>query len=144
MQWIVPRPVIRLLVVPMVLLLTGGAEPVGTARQLTVVYSGSLLGELEPCGCTREGDLGGIRRQATAVDALRAERPGLFLISPGGMFSTLLPTHRITNRYILSGFAELGYDAVGVQWADLAYGTDFLREASMPLVASNWRSNTGW
>ncbi len=107
-------------------------------RSLTVVYSGSLLGELEPCGCTREGDLGGIRRQASLLDALRAEQPELVLISAGGFFSTLLPTHRITNRFILTGLAELHYDAVGVQWGDLTYGSDVLSDASLPLVASNW------
>lgn len=114
---------------------TGGASAAG---ELTLVYSGSLLGELEPCGCTREGDLGGIRRNATVVDRLRAERPGLFLVSSGGLFSTQLPTHRITNRYILTGLAALDYDAIGVQWGDLVYGTDFLRSASLPWVASNW------
>ncbi len=138
MERTVSRRVMQLLVVPLAVLLMGGCEPADTGRNLTLVYAGSLLGELEPCGCTREGDLGGLRRQATAVDALRADRPDLVLISAGGLFSTLLPTHRITNRYILSGFAELGYDAVGVQWGDLAYGTDYLRTADLPLVASNW------
>ena len=138
MEWTVSRRVIQLLIMPLAVMLMGGCEPADTGRNLTIVYSGSLLGELEPCGCTREGDLGGLRRQATAVDALRADRPDLVLISAGGLFSTLLPTHRITNRYILSGFAELGYDAVGLQWGDLAYGTEYLRTADLPLVASNW------
>ncbi len=138
MKRTVSRHVIQALIVPLTVLLMGGCEPAETGRHLTIVYSGSLLGELEPCGCTREGDLGGLRRQATAVDALRAEHPDLVLVSSGGLFSTLLPTHRITNRHILTGFAELGYDAVGVQWGDLAYGTDYLRAADLPLVASNW------
>lgn len=138
MECTVSRRVIRPLMASWLVLLLGVAVPACATRDLTIVYSGSLLGELEPCGCTREGDLGGLRRQGTAVDALRAERPDLVLISPGGLFSTLLPTHRITNRHILTGLAELGYDAVGVQWGDLTYGTDYLRAGSLPLVASNW------
>jgi hypothetical protein len=137
MVWI--ARVIASVVVPLIVVMMGCAGRASATGELTLVYSGSLLGELEPCGCTREGDLGGIRRNATAVDRLRAERPGLFLISSGGLFSTQLPTHRITNQYILTGLAELDYDAIGVQWGDLVYGTDFLRGASLPLVASNWQ-----
>ncbi len=129
---------IRVLTAALAVLIMGGCGPAGTTPELTIVYSGSLLGELEPCGCTREGDLGGLRRQATAVDTLRKEHPDLVLISPGGLFSTLLPTHRITNRHILAGFVELGYDAIGVQWGDLAYGADYLRTVELPMVASNW------
>ena len=130
--------VIRTLIVPVVLLLMGSARPVSAPEQVTVIYSGSLLGELEPCGCTREGDLGGIRRNATVVDTLRAEQPDLFLISPGGLFGTQLPAHRITNHYILTGLAELGFDAIGVQWGDLVYGMGFLQGTPLPLVGSNW------
>ena len=51
---------------------------------MTIIYSSNLDGELEPCGCTLEGDLGGIKRRATLVDELRKTSPELFLISSGG------------------------------------------------------------
>lgn len=138
MLWSLSKSVLRGLIVAVTALLTMGMAQASAPGDVTVVYSGNLDGELEPCGCTREGDFGGIRRIATGVDTLRAEHPDLFLLSTGGLFSTDLPTHRITNQYILRGLAQLGYDAVGVQWGDLAYGADFLRGTSLPLVASNW------
>ena len=74
-------------VVPILVLLLVGMGPVSASENVTIVYSGNLRGELEPCGCTSEGDLGGIRRHASAVDRLRKERPNLFLVSSGGLLS---------------------------------------------------------
>ncbi|ROR32623.1 multiheme c-type cytochrome [Inmirania thermothiophila] len=104
----------------------------------TLIYSGNLDGELEPCGCTAEGDLGGLLRRATVIGRLRREAPGLFLVSSGGLFNPAGATDRITSAYILEGLARLGYDAVGLQWKDLAYGPGFVAGA-LPWVASNWR-----
>ncbi len=114
--------------------------PAGAA-QLSLVYSGNLNGELEPCGCSAEGNLGGIKRRATTLKRLRAQDPNLFVVSAGGLLVSDMPFDRITSTYILSGMARLGYDAIGLQWRDLAYGTGFLAEHELPWVASNWRGS---
>ena len=115
------------------------AAPV--ANTLTVVYSGNTDGELEPCGCSVHGNSGGILRRATVIDHLREQIPGLYLISSGGLVVSWAPQDRLTGRYILQGVAALDYDAVGVQWSDLAYGEDYLLKASVPWVSSNWRDD---
>ena len=121
------------------LLLTGCVgQPALSDRTLTLVYLGNLDGELEPCGCTEEGDLGGILRQTTQIDRLRQDDPDLFLIHTGGLFNVATGTDRITSEFILSGMREQGYDAVGVQWKDLVYGLEFLTGSGLPMVASNW------
>ncbi len=111
------------------------------ADRLNIIYTGNLNGELEPCGCTMEGDLGGIRRQATVIDDLRKQNPDLVLLSSGGLLSADIPSDRIKSRYILSGMQQLDYDAIGVQERDLLYGSEFLVEhglgIGLPLVASN-------
>ncbi len=104
---------------------------------ITLIYTGNLDGELEPCGCSLEGDFGGIRRQATMIDRLRKEKPGLFLISSGGFLRSESVHDRLTGEYILKGIKALNYDAIGVQWTDLAYGTDFIKNDTLPWVASN-------
>ena len=109
-----------------------------TANTLTLVYTGNLDGELEPCGCSLEGDFGGIRRQATMIDRLRKKKPHLFLVSSGGLLRSESAHDRLTGEYILKGVNALRYDAIGVQWADLAYGTSFITSDSVPWVASNW------
>jgi len=128
----------RLVFGGLVALLLIAAVPV-SAAELSILYSGNLNGELEPCGCSEESNLGGILRRATVIDRLRAERPGLVAISNGGLLDWTTTTDTIKNRFILKGFARLGYDAVGVQWQDLAAGNGLLADAGLPWVASNWR-----
>ena len=108
---------------------------------MTIIYSGNLDGDLEPCGCTLEGDLGGIKRRATLVDELRKTSPELFLISSGGLIVSHTASDRLTNKYILKGFEALNYDAIGVQWQDLSYSAEFIQTAHLPLVASNWQGD---
>ena len=118
--------------------LFAAAGPAGAAQSATLIYSGNLDGELEPCGCTAEGDLGGVRRRATMIQRLRGEIPDLFVVSSGGLLSGFAANGRLTNEYILKGLEVIGYDAVGLQWDDLQYGADFLQASSLPWVASNW------
>lgn len=108
------------------------------ATGVNLVYSGNIDGELEPCGCSEMGDQGGIKRHATVLDRLRAEDPNAFVFSGGGLISSFTAGERLTSEYILKGFEALGYDSIGVQWTDLAYGHDYLRSANLPWVSSNF------
>jgi hypothetical protein len=117
------------------------ASPVWAEKQVTIVYSGNLNGELEPCGCSQEGNLGGIKRRATLLKKLRSENPNLFAVSAGGLLSSDGPGDRLKSEYILKGFAYLDYDAIGVQWRDLVYGADFVLSKKLPWVISNWKNN---
>lgn len=103
----------------------------------TLVYTGNLNGELEPCGCTLEGDLGGIKRQATMIDQLRRKDPDLLFVSSGGALIAEMPSDRIRSDYILRGMQLLGYDVIGVQARDLAFGADFLKRYKLPFILSN-------
>ena len=117
---------------------------VAMPADMTIIYSGNLEGELESCGCTLEGDLGGIKRRVTIIDELRKTSPQLFLISSGGLIVSHAATDQITSEYILKGFDALDYDAIGVQWQDLSYGTEFIQTARLPhlpWVASNWQGD---
>lgn len=109
-------------------------------KSLTLIYTANLDGELEPCGCSESGNLGGIKRQAHMIDKLRTENPNLFAISGGGLLVSEMPQDRLKSEYILKGVAAQSYDAVGMQWRDLAYGEAFLKASGLPLVASNWHN----
>ena len=108
------------------------------ANPLTVIYSGNLDGELEPCGCSEEGNFGGIKRRVTAIDNLRKEYPDLVAISSGGLISAEGSTDQIKAKYIFKGFTELKYDAIGMQWKDLSFGVQFATKDKLPWVVSNW------
>ncbi len=103
----------------------------------TLAYSGNQDGELEPCGCSVEGNSGGILRQSTTLKALRAKTPQMFTVSSGGLITSMVAQDRLTAEHILKGYAHLGYDAIGVQWQDLAYGDAFVTGDDLPWLASN-------
>ena len=130
---------LRTILTLLLLLLAAPPLLAGAQPRLTLIYSGNLNGELEPCGCTVEGDLGGIKRRATMVDRLRKKDPELVLVSTGGLLASEAAEDRLTDRYILKGLQALDYDAIGVQWQDLAFGTDFIAGHKLPWVATNWR-----
>lgn len=121
------------------ILLLSACQPLQQDREIaiTLVYSANLNGELEPCGCSEQGDLGGIKRQSMLVQQLRLQDPQLLLISGGGLLSSESERDRLKSEYILKGFSHLAYDALGVQWRDLAYGRDFIQGFSLPWVVSN-------
>lgn len=102
-------------------------NPATASTDMTIIYSGNLDGELEPCGCTFECDLGGIKRQVTLIDELRKTSPNLFLISSGGLIVSHAASDRLTSEYILKGFEAMDYDAIGMQWQDLSYGAEFIQ-----------------
>jgi len=119
-------------------MLAMGLLVMGNVGAVTLVYSGNLDGELEPCGCSEGGDLGGILRRSTLLQQLRQEQPDLIVISGGGLLANESARDRLKSRYILSGFQHFNYDAVALQWRDLAYGPEFLQQQAIPWVASNW------
>jgi len=110
------------------------------AGPLTIIYSGNLDGELEPCGCSDAGDLGGIKRRASYLDQLKKQKPDLIIMSSGGLLASDGSGDRLKSEYILKGFAQLEYDAIGLQWRDLVYGESFLSSDDIPWVASNWNT----
>ena len=105
---------------------------------LTIVYSGNLDGELEPCGCSDEGNLGGIKRRVTTVDRIKDQNPDSVIISSGGLIASEGTNDYLKAVYILKAFAGLSYDAIGVQWNDLNYGAELATENKLPWVATNW------
>jgi len=107
----------------------------------TLVYSGNLNGELEPCGCTLEGDFGGIKRQVSMIDQLRQKNPDLMFVSSGGLLIAEMPSDRIRSDYILRGMKLLNYDVIGVQARDLAFGTAFLTRHELPFILSDTAAN---
>lgn len=121
----------------LVCLLCLWATPVSASESLSIIYSGNLDGELEPCGCSAEGNFGGIKRRATLLQRVRKEIPDLVVLSAGGLLSADGPGDRLKGKYILKGFAMLDYDAIAVQWRDLAYGPEFATAIALPWVLSN-------
>ena len=111
------------------------------AAELTLIYSGNLDGELEPCGCSDQGNFGGIKRRVSLLDDLRKQDQNLVAISSGGLIRAEGSSDRIKSNFILEGYKAFKYDAIGVQWPDLIYGSKYLSDYDLPWVVSNWNAH---
>jgi hypothetical protein len=110
----------------------------GDRKELVLIYSGQTLGELKPCGCAREEDLGGIERRMTYLRA--AAYPHRLLVDVGDNFKEPTRQGKIKAQYLLKSMALMGYDAVALGDKDFVYGNAFIQEQrNIPWVASNIR-----
>jgi 2',3'-cyclic-nucleotide 2'-phosphodiesterase (5'-nucleotidase family) len=106
-------------------------------RKLIVVYTGNLLAELKPCGCAKEEDQGGIERRMQYLNDLRKGKPNLLLVDTGDHFKEPTRQGKLKAETLMTATEKMGYDAVALGERDLVYGSNFLRNQSIPFIASN-------
>lgn len=100
-----------------------------------LVYSANLNGELKPCGCSAEGNLGGLLRRATQLEQLRRQNENTVVVSAGDLLGEQTEQGRIKNRFIIEGIAKLEFDAILPGERELNFsGFD---RAALPWVLSN-------
>ena len=115
-------------------LLSSGIPP----RELLIIYSGNTLGELKPCGCAKEEDLGGFERRMTYLKKVSRKSKNTLLVDTGDSFKEPSRQGRIKARYIMQAMSNLKYDAVILGEKDLVYGEPFLNnDGSIPWLMSN-------
>jgi hypothetical protein len=102
--------------------------------------TGADLGVLEPCGCSG-GQLGGIGRRATLLQALVLPDTPRLILSTGGLPGKDDALHRIRYEILLLCLSEMEYHAAALGPEELNLGLDTLREArelvDFPFVLSN-------
>lgn len=143
---------LRLLLLAIPVILTLASLPACDEREaplpkLRVLFTGSLDGYLEPCGCVA-GRQGGVDRISAYVEAKRAEEiPSLFLdvgdmfvdeIQPDPFLAEQLP---LKVDALLEIWGQLGCDGKAVGDLDLSVGIERLAELGnkhgVPLLCSN-------
>ncbi|WP_455217429.1 multiheme c-type cytochrome, partial [Kaarinaea lacus] len=102
-----------------------------------LVYSSDFRAELKPCGCTAEGDLGGILRRATRFEQLRKDKIPTLFVSAGDILGEQDEQGMIKNRYMLKAQSGLGLDAILPGERELVLPAETLTRHSLPWVLSN-------
>jgi len=110
---------------------------VAETRELTVVYTGNLLAELKPCGCAKEEDQGGIERRMQYLNNIRKNKPNLLLVDTGDHFKEPTRQGKLKAETLMAATEKMQYDAVALGERDLVYGSKFLKDQSIPFIASN-------
>jgi len=120
-----------------------------TQDRLTLVYSSDFRGELKPCGCTEEGNLGGILRRATKFSVLRSKfgseqrakikkaHQNILFVSAGDILSSGDEQALIKAQYILEGQHLLNLDAILPGEKDIQHKISLLKKFPLPWVLTN-------
>lgn len=96
--------------------------------EFALFVTGADLGVIEPCGCSG-GQLGGIGRRATLLEALVPMDAPKMIISTGGLPGGTDTLQQIRYEIILLCLDEMEYDAVALGPEELALGLDQIRNA---------------
>ena len=109
-----------------------------SSRELLLIYSGNTLGELKPCGCTKEEDQGGFERRATYFNQAFLSTKNILLVDTGDSFKEPTLQGKIKANYIMQAMSKLKYDVLIPGDKDLIYGESFLNNnKSIPWLLSN-------
>ncbi|MBI4847455.1 MAG: hypothetical protein HY808_02605 [Nitrospirae bacterium] len=115
----------------------------GHQKVLTVLYTGSLQGELEPCGCSPKTDFGGVARLAGYISENEKNLSPYLLVDSGNFSGDDTPQGRLKTGAMLKAFNMMNYDAVALMKKEKLSPDDFisplLQKYKIPAV-SNARS----
>ena len=107
------------------------------SKNFLIVYTGNLLAELKPCGCAKEEDQGGIERRMQYLKDLRKNKPNLLLVDTGDHFKEPTRQGKLKAETLMKATEMMSYDYVALGERDLVYGSQFLKNQSVPFVAGN-------
>jgi len=84
----------------------------GESRELNIIYTGSLQGELEPCGCSPKTDFGGVARLSGYLKEHKEELSPHLLVDAGNFAGDDTPQGKLKTETLLKVYGIIGYDAV--------------------------------
>lgn len=106
---------------------------------LNILYTGSLNGQLEPCGCSPKSDFGGIQRIAGYIGEHRDELGPYIIIDAGNFSGTDTPQGKLKTGAMIKAMGIIGYNAVAVSENEQLFSADFigtlLKENRLPAVS---------
>lgn len=114
-------------------------------KELTIVFSGDMRGELENCHCPKD-DFGGLPRRAEYIAEVREDEDDVLLLDVGDVLPLRTPDiDEMTIKYdafiSFKAMDIMGYDVMNIGESDLILGEEFLEQKtenlSFPLISAN-------
>lgn len=103
-------------------------------HSLSIIYSNSRRGEIDPCGCV-DVQLGGIQKHGNLIDELKKKGSSILHLDGGDLlFPTLDVPEELKGQWGLragvigEAYRKMGLDATTVGESDLAFGKDWYEE----------------
>ena len=111
-----------------------------SAFSASFVFSGDLRGEIKPCGCAEEGDMGGLLRRATALREQRTTSPELAYLDLGNNFPEPSEQGNLKVRLIHTALRQFQPAAILVGPNEWASGLNTFAP-ELPYLLSNQSEN---
>jgi hypothetical protein len=112
----------------------------GQGRSLNILYTGSLDGELEPCGCSPKTDFGGVARLSGFIEKNRKALSPYLLIDAGNFVGDDTPQGRLKAETLLQAFSAIKYDLIAFQKNETKFTDDFIpslaKKYKIPVVSN--------
>lgn len=106
---------------------------------VNIIYTGSINGELEPCGCSPKTDFGGLARLSGHLSALRNEVAPYILIDAGNFTAKDTPQGRLKAEAVVKSYNIMKYDAVAFVSNEKGFSPEFLvpliKDQAVPAVS---------
>jgi hypothetical protein len=104
-----------------------------------LVVSGDLRGEIKPCGCAEEGDMGGLQRRGTLLAEWRQQHDELLYLDLGNNFPEPSAQGHLKLKLIQQAFHQLTPDVILPGPHEWNYGLATW-DTELPYLLSNTRT----
>ncbi len=98
---------------------------------------GDMRGEIKPCGCSAEGDMGGLERRASYLEQKRAEHQQSLYFDLGNNFPKPSAQGTLKIELIQKSLKTLKPEVILLGGTEWQYGLDIL-DKTLPYLASNF------
>lgn len=113
------------------------AQRSGATPNVLLLAAGDLRGEIKPCGCSPEGQMGGLPRRLTYLEqAVARHRAPVLRVDLGNNFPAPSPQGGLKVDYIQAMLKRAGLDAILPGPNELALGLAAL-DPALPYLVSN-------
>ncbi|MGK5093285.1 multiheme c-type cytochrome [Deltaproteobacteria bacterium TL4] len=129
----------RILPVVITLFITNSAVA-ASANSLYFFATGDLRGEIKPCGCSAEGDKGGLLRRATYLDQKREQLLSFIYADLGNNFPPPSEQGSLKVKLIQKALSQLKPEVIVLGPNELLYGIPSLSQ-ELPYMLSNTQSD---
>ncbi len=112
-----------------------------TSTPVWITATGDLRGEIKPCGCSADGDMGGLLRRATYLEQLRQAKPSTLYLDLGNNFPPPTEQGRLKVELIQTTLQKLKPLSILIGPNELLYEHSLL-DQKLPYLLTN--TNASW
>ena len=95
---------------------------IGSATQITILFTNSTNGILKACPTCPNLLYGGLARRATLINEYRSKYKSMLLLDAGDLFPVVAPKEQA--EYVLKAMNLMGYDAMAIGDQEFNYGKE--------------------